>query len=379
VPITLTHLSSTFAIGAGREGPQGVQGPQGEQGVQGVQGPQGEQGVQGVQGVQGPQGDQGQQGPPGDQGPQGIQGPPGTTSYLGAYATGQLPTSAAVGDTAFDLTLGQLVVCTSIGPVVWSAVGPEPYAYPPIDGDTVFDWQYDEASGPIKNYGSAGAAGDFVTIESGVRRRVPTPEGGYGVGVTANTTNQRILSAPGATIAPISDTLQAANRITLSGWITLLEMPGGGVPQRILTKSYSQVWSGILSTAVIDWNSSAQLRGGVHTSTGFKFVQLSQGTRGLRWNPGPHLVTFTFGEAGGVSVCRLYWDGQEIGSFTDSAIANLDLYSGVPSQDGYWFTGQLFTAFAELPSMIVHHARVDRVDRSAAWVEDAWRRWITYQ
>jgi hypothetical protein len=123
VPITLTHLSSTFAIGAGREGPQGVQGPQGEQGVQGVQGPQGEQGVQGVQGVQGPQGDQGQQGPPGDQGPQGIQGPPGNTSYLGAHVTGQLPTSAAVGDTAFDLTLGQLVVCTSIGPVVWSPVG----------------------------------------------------------------------------------------------------------------------------------------------------------------------------------------------------------------------------------------------------------------
>jgi hypothetical protein len=96
VPITLTHLSSTFAIGAGREGPQGIQG---QQGIQGIQGPPGQQGIQG------------------------IQGPPGNTSYLGAYVTGQLPTSAAVGDTAFDLTLGQLVVCTATGPVVWSAVG----------------------------------------------------------------------------------------------------------------------------------------------------------------------------------------------------------------------------------------------------------------
>lgn len=128
MPITLTHSSSTFAIGAGREGPQGIQGPQGDQGVQGVQGPPG---------------DQGPQGPPGDQGPQGIQGPPGNTSYLGAYVTGQLPTSAAVGDTAFDLTLGQLVVCTSIGPVVWSAVGggsgPAPQR-PPIDANHTNVW-----------------------------------------------------------------------------------------------------------------------------------------------------------------------------------------------------------------------------------------------
>ena len=66
MPITLTHLSSTFAIGAGREGPQGIQGPPGQQGIQG---------------------------PPGQQGIQGIQGPPGNTNYLGAYVTGQLPTT----------------------------------------------------------------------------------------------------------------------------------------------------------------------------------------------------------------------------------------------------------------------------------------------
>ena len=46
-------------------------------------------------------------------------------SFWGAYATGGLPTSGEVevGDTAFDTTLGQLVVCTAVGPVVWTSVG----------------------------------------------------------------------------------------------------------------------------------------------------------------------------------------------------------------------------------------------------------------
>ena len=46
-------------------------------------------------------------------------------SFWGAYITALLPTSAEVevGDTAFDSTLNQLVVCTSVGPVVWTPVG----------------------------------------------------------------------------------------------------------------------------------------------------------------------------------------------------------------------------------------------------------------
>ena len=46
-------------------------------------------------------------------------------SYHGAYATVSLPTTAnvEVGDTAFDTTLGLLVVCTAVGPVVWTPVG----------------------------------------------------------------------------------------------------------------------------------------------------------------------------------------------------------------------------------------------------------------
>ena len=49
-------------------------------------------------------------------------------SYWGAYATGSLPatTNVEVGDTAYDLTLNKLVVCTAVAPgptVVWATVG----------------------------------------------------------------------------------------------------------------------------------------------------------------------------------------------------------------------------------------------------------------
>jgi hypothetical protein len=46
-------------------------------------------------------------------------------NYHGAYATGSLPSGAnvEVGDTAFDTTLNVSVVCTAIGPVVWTTVG----------------------------------------------------------------------------------------------------------------------------------------------------------------------------------------------------------------------------------------------------------------
>lgn len=46
-------------------------------------------------------------------------------SFWGAYPTVSLPTSAEVevGDTAYNSTLGSLVVCTAVGPVVWSPVG----------------------------------------------------------------------------------------------------------------------------------------------------------------------------------------------------------------------------------------------------------------
>lgn len=49
-------------------------------------------------------------------------------SFWGPYATAGLPAGSdvQVGDTAFDTTLGALVVCTAIGPVVWSAVGLPP-------------------------------------------------------------------------------------------------------------------------------------------------------------------------------------------------------------------------------------------------------------
>ena len=375
MPITLTHLSSTFAIGAGREGPQGIQGPQGDQGVQGVQGPQGDQGVQGVQGVQGPQGDQGQQGPPGDQGPQGIQGPPGNTSYLGAYVTGQLPTSAAVGDTAFDLTLGQLVVCTSIGPVVWSAVGPEPYAYPPIDGDTVFDWRFGEASGPALNYGIGGPAGDMVNVDATVGRRWPSPvDGEYGYG-WRNSTNQRVYTASGATLYPTSQLIEAANAITMCAWVWLGKEPSG--LERILLKGHHPTsWSPPFFGAQMEFRNSVYLSAVVYASGTGRFVDASDAVGGRFYPPGFHMFAFTFGVESGESRGRLYVDGRRVGESNVGSIVNIQLQNGVAANDGPWNVGNLYTnGSGETFNGRMFRARVDRTMRDDAWVEDAWRRW----
>lgn len=54
-----------------------------------------------------------------------LRSPTQTHAYWGVFPTASLPTSAnvEVGDTAFDTTLGALVVCTAVGPVAWTAVG----------------------------------------------------------------------------------------------------------------------------------------------------------------------------------------------------------------------------------------------------------------
>ena len=78
----------------GRDGRDGLPGPQAERGDNGEQGPtglQGERGDNGEQGLQGERGDNGEQGPTGlqgptgEQGPQGIQGPPGPSGGGAVY------------------------------------------------------------------------------------------------------------------------------------------------------------------------------------------------------------------------------------------------------------------------------------------------------
>ena len=53
-----------------------------------------------------------------------LRSPTQIHNYWGNYATGSLPSSSNVqtGDTAFDTSRGALVVCTAIGPVVWSVI-----------------------------------------------------------------------------------------------------------------------------------------------------------------------------------------------------------------------------------------------------------------
>lgn len=62
-----------------------------------------------------------------------LRSPTQTHSYWGPYASGSLPTSSdvQVGDTAYDTSLGSLVVCTALAPsVTWTAVGSTPPASP---------------------------------------------------------------------------------------------------------------------------------------------------------------------------------------------------------------------------------------------------------
>lgn len=55
-----------------------------------------------------------------------LRSPTQTHNYWGFYATGSLPSSSPniqIGDTAYDTSINQLVVCTAVSPVVWSSVG----------------------------------------------------------------------------------------------------------------------------------------------------------------------------------------------------------------------------------------------------------------
>jgi hypothetical protein len=54
-----------------------------------------------------------------------LRSPTQIHSFWGVFATAGLPATAnvEVGDTAFDTSRVALVVCTAVGPVVWSVVG----------------------------------------------------------------------------------------------------------------------------------------------------------------------------------------------------------------------------------------------------------------
>ena len=69
-------IPTTFGVGTGPPGPQGIQGPVGPQGPKGDPGPSG---LPGPQGIPGPVGPAGPQGPQGDQGPRGFTGATGGT------------------------------------------------------------------------------------------------------------------------------------------------------------------------------------------------------------------------------------------------------------------------------------------------------------
>lgn len=144
-----------------------------------------------------------------------LRSPTQVHSYWGPYATGGLPAGAdvEVGDTAFDTTLGQLVVCTAVGPVVWTAVG----GGGGVSGVT--------ASAPLAS--SGGATPDISLTAGSAINDVLTWDGAQWVSSAPPLTRQMLSlngAATGGTVAyiggvylPTGITLTAASQAYIGG------------------------------------------------------------------------------------------------------------------------------------------------------------------
>lgn len=124
-----------------------------------------------------------------------LRSPTSFHSYWGAYPTVSLPTSSdvQVGDTAYDSSIGLLVVCTSIGPVVWSAA----------PGQSI--------------YGSfTGNNTQAIPIGGVVVASLDTVEASNGV---TNTASSVVVPFAGVYLFNFSAQLNASGNATVSMWL----------------------------------------------------------------------------------------------------------------------------------------------------------------
>ena len=140
--------------------------------------------------------------------------PTQTHAYWGVFPTINLPASAnvEVGDTAFDATLGTLVVCTAVGPVVWTAVGGGG-GITQLTGDVVAGPGSGSQAATVKSFGGkihwVVEGGLYATLQAAVNAASandtilvgPKATGDWG-NVTLNVVNKPLviaaLSGPGA-------------------------------------------------------------------------------------------------------------------------------------------------------------------------------------
>lgn len=315
-------------------------------------------------------------------------------SFLGAYATGSLPTGAnvQVGDTAFDTTLGQLVVCVSTGPVVWSAVGGGGGGggiYPAVDGDTVLAYDFDEATGAIVNDGIGGTDGDLVTVDAGVDRLVPVPGGKYAISYH-NRDARQVFSAGGAAQqSSIDDLIISADKFTLTAFFVLTAAPTSNNYTRVFWK-YAQGPNNLPQNGSPEDCIGMQFRAGNTGIQGYirtaapatfetiegELVNNPQNVSWARAEPGKHMLVFVADEADGNGnrELSLYFDGKLAVTGSRPIPAPLGLYNA-NVDSGSWCVGSETAGSGNTISAVMCHARIDRVVRDAAWVEAAWRAW----
>jgi len=317
-----------------------------------------------------------------------VRSPTQTHSFWGAYATGSLPTSGSVevGDTAFDTTLGQLVVCTATGPVVWNPVGGGGGGgmYPSVDADTVLAYDFNQATGAIVNYGIGGTDGDLVNVDAGVARLVPVPGGKYAISYPDRGARQVFSASGAAQAATVDDVIIAADQFTMTSFFILTAAPFAFDYTRVFWK-YA-VGPGVTledSIGMAFRTANTQIQGYIRTAAPATFAtleaQLVNDPENVSWargEPGPHMMVFSASAADGLGNrdFSLYFDGKLAITAARPVPAPLGLYNA-SATSGSWCVGSETQGSGKTISAVMCHSRVDRVVRDAAWVEAAWRNW----
>jgi len=256
--------------------------------------------------------------------------------------------------------------------------------YPDIDADTLLAWDLGvfspEANGGVTaNLGNGGSAANG-TIFSPHTFGVLSAPGAKGIG-TPGTASTNIWSANGTPIyTAVRQPIETAGEFTMAAWFNLVALPRSGGATRIFWKASGISWpeGDEYTRAGIGFGSSSPptLNAWANTTT----TQISHavpmdGLGGRRTTIGPHFVCATHKITAGSYESKLYFDGALISTLTGASSA-FRIGATDTTRDGVWGVAQDPGASADTVEGLYYAVRVDKVARSAAWVEDAARRFF---
>jgi hypothetical protein len=328
--------------------------------------------------------------------------------HWGVYANpGTLPNASGAPLLAADFTLeagdvayvtgSGLYVCVSPGTVggadaTWTAVGGASQdRYPVIDADTLLAWNLanftpQAIGGVTPNLGSGGSAADgtisspYVGIPS---FDVLAPPGVKGVGsqFNGNTSTQTGVGTPIYTA--VRQPIEAAAEFTIAAWFNLVALPRDGQSTRIVWKTSGISWPEDSEYTRVGIGMGAATPPTLNVWAGTNLGVPSQvipmdGAGGLRWTIGPHFVVAVHKIVSGSYEQRVYWDGTFVGNVISAAASSFRLGATTTSRDGPWGMGQDPGFSSQIIEGHSFAMRVDKVARSAAWVEDAARRFFQW-